>query len=46
MLPNIFNDTFLKHPPSHNYDMRQHVAYKIPHCKANTRQNTLADIGP
>ena len=45
MLPNIFNDMFMKHTPSHNYNMRQHIAYKIPHCKTNTRQNTFAHAG-
>ena len=24
ILPNIFNDMFMKHTPSHNYNMRQH----------------------
>ena len=38
MLPNIFNDMLIKHTTSHNYHMRQHIAYKIPHCKANTRR--------
>ena len=46
MLLNIFNDMFVKHTPSHNYNMRQHVAYKIPQCKTNTKQNTLTYIGP
>ena len=36
----------MKHTPSHNYNMRQHVAYKIPQCKTNTKQNTLTYIGP
>ena len=44
--PNIFNDMFMKHTLSHNYNMRQHVAYKIPHCKTNTTQNTLTYVGP
>ena len=30
----------------HNYNMRQHIAYKIPHCKTNTKQNTLTEVGP
>ena len=42
MLTNIFNDMFMKHTASHNYNMRQHITYKIPHYKTNTRQNTLA----
>ena len=46
MLPNIFNDMVIKHTPSHNYNMRQHIAYKIPHCKSNTKQNTLTYAGP
>ena len=46
MLPNIFNDMFMKHTPSHNYNMRQHVAYKLPHCKTNTKQKTLTYVGP
>ena len=32
MLPNIFNDKFMKYTPSHNNSMRQHVADKILHC--------------
>ena len=43
MLPNIL---FMKHTSSHNYNMRQYVAYKIPHCKTNTKQNTLTYVGP
>ena len=46
MLPDIFNDMFMKHTLSHNYNMRKHVAYKIPHCKINTKQNTLTYVGP
>ena len=38
MLRNIFNDMFIKHTPSHNHNMRQHIAYKIPHYKTNTKQ--------
>ena len=45
MLPNIFNDIFMKHTPSHNYNMRQHVPYMIPYCKTNTKQNTLTYVG-
>ena len=41
MLPNIFNDMFIKHTPSHNYNMRQYIPYKIPHCKTITKQNTI-----
>ena len=37
MLPNIFNDMFMKHTPSTD---------KIPHYKTNTRHTTLADAGP
>ena len=44
MLPNTFND--MKHTRSHNYNMRQHIAYKIVHCKTNTKQNTLTHVGP
>ena len=44
MLPNIFNDMLMKHTPSHNYNMR-HIAYKIPHCKTYTKQNTLTYVG-
>ena len=44
MLPNIFNDMLMKHTPSHNYTMR-HIAYKIPHCKTYTKQNTLTYVG-
>ena len=46
LFPNIFNDMFMNHTPSHNYNMRQHVAYKKTHCKTNTKQNTLTYIGP
>ncbi len=46
MLPNTFNDMFMKHTPSHNYNMRQHVAFKIQNCKTNTKQNTLTYVGP
>ena len=46
MLPNIFNDMFIKHTPSHNYNMRQHVDYKTQYCKTITKQNTLTYIGP
>ena len=46
ILSYIFNDMFMKHTSSHNDNIRQHVAYKIPHCKTNTRQNTLAYVGP
>ena len=46
VLPNIVNDMFMEHKPSHNYNMRQHIAYKILHFKTNTRQNTLAYVGP
>ena len=46
MLPNIFNDIFMKHTLSHNYNMRQHIADKIQHCKTNTKQNTLTYVGP
>ena len=46
MLPNVFNGRLVKHTPSHNSTVRQHTAYKIPHCKTNTRQNTLACVGP
>ena len=41
MLPNIFNDMSTRHTPAHNYNMRRHIAYKIPHCKTNIKQNTL-----
>ena len=34
MLPNIFNDMFMKHKPSHNYN---HEAHK---------QNTFTYVGP
>ena len=46
ILSNIFNDMFMMHTPSHNYNMRQHIAYKIPHCKTNIKQNTLTYVGP
>ena len=40
ILLNIFNDILMKHTPSHTYNMRQHIiAYKIPYCKTNTKQN-------
>ena len=32
----------MKHTLSLNNNMRQYIAYKISHCKTNTRQNTLA----
>ena len=45
MLPNIFNDMFTHHIMLHSYKMRQEITYKIPYCKTNTRQNTLAYVG-
>ena len=27
MLPNIFNDMFMKQTPAHNYNMRQHKQF-------------------
>ena len=30
MVPNIFNDIFKKYTQSHNYNMKQHIAYTIP----------------
>ena len=36
---------FMKHTPSHNYNMRQHIAYKIPHRKTNIKQSTPTYVG-
>ena len=43
ILPNIL---FMKYTPSRKYNIRQHIAFKIPHFKPNTRQNTLGYVGP
>ena len=46
MLPNICNDMLTHHIMLHSCEMRQLITYKITHCKSNTRQNTLAYVGP
>ena len=46
MLLNICNDMLMEHTTSQNYNMRQDIPNKIPHCKTNTQQNTLAYTGP
>ena len=46
ILPNICNDMFMKHTPTHNYNVIQHIAYKIPLCKTNIKQNTTTYVGP
>ena len=43
ILPNIFNDMFMKHPHTIK---RKHIAYKIRHYKTKTRQNTLVYTCP
>ena len=39
-----YNVTY--HFTQSKYETRQETVYKIPYCKTNIRQNTLAYVGP
>ena len=46
MLPDIYHDVFVLQISTHKYNTRQEVTYKIPFCKTNCRQLSLAYVGP
>ena len=46
MSPNIFNDMLTKHITSPNHNMIQETVYTITYYKTDTRQNTMACVGP
>ena len=46
MLPNILNDMFMKHTPSHNYNMRQNIAYKNTTLQNQYQTKHTHYVGP
>jgi len=46
MLPALVKDVFVLSTMIHKYSIRQKLAYKMPFCRTNCRQLSLAYVSP
>jgi hypothetical protein len=45
LLPDIFNNMFLKQVDKHNYSTRQNQSFALPFCRTQSRKNSLCYYG-